>query len=198
MSDTYGNTWAIVGQRFILTFTSCHAAYYEQAKELGQENGASFFDISFANCSCSCDATPYPAFAPIDSPTAARSDGRDPGPRLPATIDSPSAAPTELPTAALSETQNPGPRAPPGPCEAKCEAYVFENCVLRTSSNDRVLDESCDVSAARPVRLLETLQDYDDQIEFHENMAGMLSVDDQIEFHEKMVALLSELLSHLE
>jgi hypothetical protein len=45
---------------------------------------------------------------------------------------------------------------------------------------------------------LETLQDYDDQIEFHEKMVGMLSVDDQIEFHEKMVALLSELLSHLE
>lgn len=106
--------------------------------------------------------------------------------------------PAESSPAVPSDERNPGPRRLSGPCEEKCEAHVFKNCVLRTSSNDALLDKPCDVSAARPLRLLETLQDYDDQIEFHEKMVGMLSVDDQIEFHEKIVALLSELLSHLE
>jgi hypothetical protein len=174
------------------------------------------------NCNCSCDATPYPTFASIDSPSAAPvssrtesssaapTDGRDPGRSHLAPFNSPSSieinspssieteSPAELSTSAPTDGRDTGPGAPPGPCEEKCEAYVFENCVLRTSSNDVLLDEPCDVSAAEPGRLLETLQDYHDQIDFHEKMVGMLSVDDQIEFHERMVALLSKFLSHLE
>lgn len=166
------------------------------------------------NCNCSCDATPYPTFASIDSPSAAPmssrtdsssaapTDGWDPGRSHLAPFNSPSSieteSPAELSTSAPTDGRDTGPGAPPGPCEEKCEAYVFENCVLRTSSNDVLLDEPCDVSAAESGRLLETLQDYHDQIDFYEKMVGMLSVDDQIEFHERMVALLSKFLSHLE
>jgi hypothetical protein len=96
-------------------------------------------------------------------------------------------------TSKLTDGRNPGSRPPPTPCEEKCEAYVFKNCVLRTSSNDVSLDKQCDVAAGQLKRLFETFRDYHDQINSHEQMVGMLSVEDQIKFHERMVALPSEI-----
>jgi hypothetical protein len=97
----------------------------------------------------------------------------------------PTAAPlarrTVSPT--LGRNQNP----PPESCEERCDAYVLENCVLRTTSTDVTQDKDCVVEQKR--RFLQT-----DLLEA-ESDVSRLSVEDQIKFHETMVSFLDSILN---
>jgi hypothetical protein len=84
---------------------------------------------------------------PSTSPTVSPTPGKEQNPPPPTTTHTaslpkvPSAVLTASPS--FSPTPERGQNPPPETCEETCDAYVLENCVVRTASTDFTKDKAC-------------------------------------------------------